>query len=96
MQPSVLTAEELQERLADAFPEAFHRDNGLAILDVWHRGCRLRMGFAAHRLRPGGTISGPNLMMLADVAMYARRSPGACNLDLFNPANLLGFIIPLS
>ena len=70
MQPSVLTAEDLQERLADAFPEAFHPDSGLAILDVWHRGCRVRMAFAPHRLRPGGTISGPNLMLLADVSMY--------------------------
>jgi len=32
MQPSVLTAEDLQERLAEAFPEAFHPDSGLAIL----------------------------------------------------------------
>jgi acyl-coenzyme A thioesterase PaaI-like protein len=66
MQPSVLTAEDLERRLAEAFPEAFHPDSGLAIVDVWHRGCRVRMGFAAHRLRPGGTISGPNLMLLAE------------------------------
>jgi uncharacterized protein (TIGR00369 family) len=70
MQPSVVTAEDLERRLAEAFPEAFHPDSGLAIRDVWYRGCRVRMGFAAHRLRPGGTISGPNLMLLADVAMY--------------------------
>jgi uncharacterized protein (TIGR00369 family) len=70
MQPSVLTAEDLERRLTEAFPEAFHPDSGLAILDVRHRGCRVRMGFAPHQLRPGGTISGPNLMLLADVAMY--------------------------
>ena len=151
MQPSVVTAEDLERRLAEAFPEAFHPDSGLAIRDVWYRGCRVRMGFAAHRLRPGGTISGPNLMLLAGVAMYvavlasigwqaARRgdkpeyqfpaeastwcvasrmpadqarpapggrryrnslgggrgSRGACHLNLFNPAQWRGFIIPIS
>ena len=140
MQPSVVTAEDLERRLAEAFPEAFHPDSGLAIRDVWYRGCRVRMGFAAHRLRPGGTISGPNLMLLADVAMYVavlasigwqplavttslninflqkpdqarpapggrryrnslgggRGSRGACHLNLFNPAQWRGFIIPIS
>jgi uncharacterized protein (TIGR00369 family) len=70
MQPSVLTAEELEQKLADAFPEAFHPDRGLAILAAWHGGCRVRLGFAPQTLRPGGTISGPTLMMLADIAMY--------------------------
>ena len=70
MQPPALTVEDLEERLAAAFPEAFHPDSGLAILDVWHRGCRVRLGFASKTLRPGGTISGPTLMMLSDVAMY--------------------------
>jgi uncharacterized protein (TIGR00369 family) len=70
MQPAALTAEDLERRLAAEFAEAFRPDNGLAILDVWHRGCRVRLGFAPKTLRPGGTISGPTLMMLADVAMY--------------------------
>ena len=65
-----MTAEELGRRLAAEFPETFHRDTGLAILGVWHGGCRLRLGFRPDTLRPGGTIAGTTLMLLADVAVY--------------------------
>ncbi len=68
--PPALTAEELQRLLAAEFREAFHSESGLAILDVWHGGCRVRLAFQENSTRPGGTISGPTLMMLADVAMY--------------------------
>jgi uncharacterized protein (TIGR00369 family) len=65
-----LTAAELEQRLAAEFPEAFHADSGLVILEARHRGARVRLTPAGNSLRPGGTISGPTLMMLADVAMY--------------------------
>lgn len=70
MKPAVLTAQELERRLAAEFREAFHSDSGLSILQVWHGGCRARLAFRETSTRPGGTISGPTLMMLADVAMY--------------------------
>ena len=38
-----LTAAELERRLAAEFPEAFHADGGLAILDARHRGARVRL-----------------------------------------------------
>ncbi len=67
---AALTAAELVARLAAEFPEAFHADSGLAILEARHRGARVRLAPPANALRPGGTISGPTLMLLADVAMY--------------------------
>ena len=67
---AALTAGELERRLAAEFPEAFHPDSGLAILAARHRTARVRLAPAATATRPGGTISGPTLMMLADVAMY--------------------------
>ena len=67
---AALTAAELEARLAAAFPEAFHADSGLAILDARHRAARVRLMPPGNALRPGGTISGPTLMLLADVAMY--------------------------
>jgi uncharacterized protein (TIGR00369 family) len=70
MQPALLTAEDLERRLAAEFREAFHSDSGLSIIKVWHGGCRVRLAFQETSMRPGGTISGPTLMMLADVAMY--------------------------
>ena len=70
MQEAVLPADELQCRLSAEFSEAFHGESGLSVEKVWHGGCRVRLGFNARTLRPGGTISGPTMMMLADVTMY--------------------------
>ena len=70
MPGAVLSAEELERRLAEEFPEAFNQKRGLAILDVWHGGARVRQNVHRYATRPGGTISGPTLMALADVSMY--------------------------
>jgi uncharacterized protein (TIGR00369 family) len=37
---------------------------------VWDGGCLVRQAFREVSLRPGGTISGPTMMALADVALY--------------------------
>lgn len=70
MRTAVLTASDLERRLSAELPETFHPESGLAITEVWHGGCRMRLGFQPRTLRPGGTISGPTIMMLADVSMY--------------------------
>ncbi|HEX2654235.1 MAG TPA: PaaI family thioesterase [Xanthobacteraceae bacterium] len=70
MQEAALTEKELERRLSVEFPEAFHPSSGIAILKVWHGGCLVRQDFQATALRPGGTISGPHMMALADIAMY--------------------------
>ena len=70
MRQPMLDAQELERRLSAEFPETFNTTSGLAIEQVWHGGCRVRLGFTANTLRPGGTISGPTMMMLADVTMY--------------------------
>lgn len=70
MRAALMTADELERRLKAEFPETFNPGSGLAILAVWHGGGRVRLPFQDHSLRPGGTISGPTIMMLADVAMY--------------------------
>jgi uncharacterized protein (TIGR00369 family) len=68
--PVVMTVEELERFLAAEFPQAFHRDSGLAIESVWDGGCRVRQAFRGASIRPGGTISGPTMMALADFTMY--------------------------
>jgi acyl-coenzyme A thioesterase PaaI-like protein len=70
MREAVLAADELERRLTVEFPELFNAESALHIEAVWHGGCRVRRGFHAGSLRPGGTISGPTLMMLADFSMY--------------------------
>src|SRR4051794_31392984 len=70
MQRAVLTEQELESRLSAEFPEAFHPSSGIAILKVWHGGCLVRQHFQSNALRPGGTVSGPHVMALADITMY--------------------------
>lgn len=68
--PVVMTVKELERFLAAEFPQVFHPESGLAIEAVWERGCRVRQAFRQVSVRPGGTISGPTMMALADFAMY--------------------------
>jgi uncharacterized protein (TIGR00369 family) len=69
--PVKLTAKELEELLSPEFPHMFNRPGGYVIEAVWHRGCRVRKQFNARSLRPGGTIAGTTMMVLADFAPYA-------------------------
>jgi uncharacterized protein (TIGR00369 family) len=66
----LMTVEELERFLAVEMPQLFNPQSGLAIEAVWKRGCRVRQAFRPASLRPGGTISGPTMMALADFAMY--------------------------
>jgi acyl-coenzyme A thioesterase PaaI-like protein len=66
----LMTVEELERFLAAEFPQGFNPQSGLAIEAVWTNGCRVRQRFSVSSLRPGGTISGPTMMGLADFAMY--------------------------
>jgi uncharacterized protein (TIGR00369 family) len=70
MQAATMGVEELERFLAAQFPQAFHRDSGLSIESAEHGSCRVRQTYQDAFLRPGGTISGPTLMALADFAMY--------------------------
>jgi uncharacterized protein (TIGR00369 family) len=70
MRPAVLSAEELERLLSAELPGAFNPDGGLRILEVGHGFGRVLQTFKPKMLRPGGTISGPTMMALADVAVY--------------------------
>ena len=65
-----MTVAELNRFLATEFPQVFHGDSGLSIEQVWHGGGRVRQAYQPQFIRPGGTISGPTMMALADFAMY--------------------------
>lgn len=68
--PVAMTVKQLEAFLRAEFPQVFHSDSGLAIETVWEGGCRVRQAFRHLSVRPGGTISGPTMMALADFAMY--------------------------
>src|SRR5262249_9628001 len=85
---TALTATELEERLAAEFPEAFYPGCGLSILAAAPRSARVRLVPERKATRPGGTGSGPVLMMLADVAMYVAVLASGCWVPLAVTTNL--------
>jgi len=68
--PVVMTVNELERFLAAEFPQVFHPASGLSIEAVWDGGGRVRQAYSDGSVRPGGSISGPTMMALADFAMY--------------------------
>ena len=62
----LMTAEEIQKILQREFPE-----NQMAVESCENRRARLRLDIDHAHLRPGGTVSGPTMMLLADTAVYA-------------------------
>jgi uncharacterized protein (TIGR00369 family) len=64
-----MSVAELERFLRKEFPQAFTGDD-IIIESADGEACRLRQRYSDRMLRPGGTVSGPTLMGLADFAMY--------------------------
>lgn len=88
MKKPVLTASEIEALLAREFPQAFHPDSGLSVEHVERGACRVRQTYHARQTRPGGTISGPTMMALADFAMYVAVFSAAGAVPLAVTTNL--------
>jgi len=65
-----MNADEISKLLREVFPQGFYPGCGLTIERVEYANIRVRRHFEEGSLRPGGTISGPTMMELADFAMY--------------------------
>ncbi len=65
-----MSVPELEEFLHREFPQAFGAGSQIKIERADGESCLVRERFGEHMLRPGGTVSGPTLMALADFAMY--------------------------
>lgn len=61
---------EMEAFLDEVFPEIHHGGRSVAIEAVGYGTCRLRLVYHPRHVRPGGTLSGPAMMMLADLALY--------------------------
>ena len=70
MPAPALDAEQIAELLHKEFPQAFYPGCGLTLERVDYGNVRVRRHFHEDYVRPGGTISGPTMMELADFAMY--------------------------
>jgi uncharacterized protein (TIGR00369 family) len=64
----LMSGPELLQFLDKSFPQAGHL--GLQIEHIDDRSIRLRMPTDERHLRPGGIVSGPTLMWLADCGTY--------------------------
>ena len=64
-----ISVAELEKFLHVEFPQAFSSGD-IAIESADGTSCLLRQRYSEQMLRPGGTVSGPTLMALADFAMY--------------------------
>jgi uncharacterized protein (TIGR00369 family) len=63
-----MSVDELEQFLDSHFPEMAQR--AVSVERVEENFAQVRLRYHDRHLRPGGTISGPSLMMLADMAMY--------------------------
>lgn len=66
---AVLTADDVQALIRAGLPMAEDLDLRIDRLD--EAGVLARVPFHTKLVRPGGTLSGPTIMALADAAMYA-------------------------
>jgi uncharacterized protein (TIGR00369 family) len=67
--PRPFTIDELRAYLIEIFPEVWKRGD-LRIEELAPMGATVRLVHHPRHLRPGGTISGPAMFALCDVALY--------------------------
>ena len=70
MPAPALLADEIAKLLHAEFPQAFFAGCSHTIERVAYGDVCVRWKFDENSLRPGGTVSGPTIMELADFAMY--------------------------
>lgn len=64
-----LTAQEVQAIIYGGLPAA--EESGLEVVSVDEEVAWVKQPYRESQLRPGGTLSGPTMMALADAGMYA-------------------------
>lgn len=64
-----LSLEDVQSYLKEVFPQVW-RDKQFEVIAIGPMTARLRLNAQDRHLRPGGTISGPSMFSLADLALY--------------------------
>jgi uncharacterized protein (TIGR00369 family) len=67
----IMTKEELTSFLDREFPQMHAGGRTYHVDEIGPLSARMRMDYHERHLRPGGTLSGPSMMALADLALYA-------------------------
>lgn len=65
-----LTTEEVNDLMGCVYPQLNEGGRAYEAIDVFPGGCTVRLNADERHLRPGGTVSGPNLFTLADIGGY--------------------------
>ena len=65
-----MTVSEIEAFLDQVFPQLHYGGRTYFIEEVGPMTARMRCDYHERHLRPGGTISGPTMMALADLALY--------------------------
>ncbi len=68
---AAMTAAELEAFFREVFPQMYVHGPIWHVEDLGAGSARLRLDYHESQLRPGGTISGPAMFTLADLALYA-------------------------
>ena len=66
----LMTAEEIEAFLDREFPQIHHGGRIYSVEAVGPLMARMRMTYHERHIRPGGTLSGPSMMALADLTLY--------------------------
>ncbi len=66
----VMNVSDLTTLLADTFPQAFTPPSPFTVTEVFPSGAVLQLDPDVSHLRHGGTVSGPTMFALADIAGY--------------------------
>ncbi len=67
----IMTAGEVNDLFDQVFPQLHFGGRTYAVEETGPLTARVRMDYHERHIRPGGTISGPSMMALADLALYA-------------------------
>jgi uncharacterized protein (TIGR00369 family) len=68
--PVLMTREEVEAFIDREFPQIHYGGRTYRIEEVGPLFARLAMDYHERHIRPGGTISGPAMMALADLGLY--------------------------
>src|SRR3954471_13724561 len=66
----VMTRAEVEAFLEREFPQIHHGGRSYAVEAVGPLSACVRLAYHERHIRPGGTLSGPAMMALADLALY--------------------------
>jgi uncharacterized protein (TIGR00369 family) len=65
-----MSRNDIEAFLEREFPQIHYGGRTYFVEEVGPMSARLRMAYHERHIRPGGTLSGPSIMALADLALY--------------------------